>query len=328
MADPIHQFQINKIFTVGHIGGQEIAFTNSSAFMFAAVAVITLLMVGGSAARALIPGRFQSLAELSYEFVSDTLRSSVGEEGMKFFPLVFTLFMFILTANLIGIIPYTFTVTSHLIVTLALAMTVFLTVLLYGLYKNGFKFFKLFVPHGIPIYILPLIVVIEVISFLSRPVSHSVRLFANMLAGHITLKVFAGFVVSLSAAGFLGTVSRRCRPPPSGSRSWINGLALVCSGSVLSANSIRLLTPSWSASASAGLLPGSASPKWVSSHSSRMPLPLASGFTCWKFAVTVFAASMATVVEALLASVMPVPVQLTNCHPLAGVAVIGWALPV
>jgi F-type H+-transporting ATPase subunit a len=204
MADPIHQFQINKIFTVGHIGGQEIAFTNSSAFMFATVAVITFLMVGGSAARALIPGRFQSLAELSYEFVSDTLRSSVGEEGMKFFPLVFTLFMFILTANLIGIIPYTFTVTSHLIVTLALAMTVFLTVLLYGLYKNGFKFFKLFVPHGIPIYILPLIVVIEVISFLSRPVSHSVRLFANMLAGHITLKVFAGFVTGLGALGAVG----------------------------------------------------------------------------------------------------------------------------
>lgn len=204
MADPIHQFQINKIFTVGHIGGQEIAFTNSSAYMFAAVAVITILMIGGSAARALIPGRFQSLAELSYEFVSDTLRSSVGEEGMKFFPLVFTLFMFILTANLIGIIPYTFTVTSHLIVTLALAMTVFLTVLLYGLYKNGFKFFKLFVPHGIPIYILPLIVVIEVISFLSRPVSHSVRLFANMLAGHITLKVFAGFVTGLGALGAVG----------------------------------------------------------------------------------------------------------------------------
>ncbi|TAK48489.1 MAG: F0F1 ATP synthase subunit A [Xanthobacteraceae bacterium] len=204
MADPIHQFQINKIFTVGHIGGHEIAFTNSSAFMFAIVAIITLLMLGGSAARSVIPGRMQSLAELSYEFVSDTLRSSVGEEGMKFFPLVFTLFMFVLTANLIGIIPYTFTVTSHIIVTLALALTVFLTVLLYGLYKNGLKFFKLFVPHGIPIYILPLIVVIEVISFLSRPVSHSVRLFANMLAGHITLKVFASFVAGLGSFGALG----------------------------------------------------------------------------------------------------------------------------
>jgi len=204
MADPIHQFEIHKIFTLGHIGNQEIAFTNSSAYMFGAVAIVSLLMIGGSAGRQLIPGRIQSLAELTYEFVRNTLRSSVGEEGMKFFPFVFSVFMFILTANLIGIIPYTFTVTSHIIVTLALALMVFFTVLLYGIYKNGLGFFKLFVPHGIPIYILPLIVVIEVISFLSRPVSHSVRLFANMLAGHITLKVFAGFVASLSALGVVG----------------------------------------------------------------------------------------------------------------------------
>jgi F-type H+-transporting ATPase subunit a len=204
MADPIHQFEIQKIFTLGHIGNQEIAFTNSSAYMFGAVAVISLLMLGGSAGRHLIPTRFQSMAELSYEFVANTLKSSIGEEGMRFFPLVFSLFMFILTANMIGIIPYTFTTTSHLIVTVALALLVFLTVFIYGIYKNGLKFFKLFVPHGIPIYILPLIMVIEVISFLSRPVSHSVRLFANMLAGHITLKVFAGFVTSLSALGAVG----------------------------------------------------------------------------------------------------------------------------
>jgi F-type H+-transporting ATPase subunit a len=204
MADPIHQFEIQKIFTLGHIGNQEIAFTNSSAYMFGAVAVISILMLGGSAGRHLVPTRFQSMAELSYEFVANTLKSSIGEEGMRFFPLVFSLFMFILTANMIGIIPYTFTTTSHLIVTVALALLVFLTVFIYGLYKNGLKFFKLFVPHGIPLYILPLIMVIEVISFLSRPVSHSVRLFANMLAGHITLKVFAGFVTSLSALGAVG----------------------------------------------------------------------------------------------------------------------------
>lgn len=204
MADPIHQFEIHKIFTLGHIGNQEIAFTNSSAYMFGAVAVVSILMLGGSAGRHLIPTRFQSMAELSHEFVANTLKSSIGEEGMRFFPLVFSLFMFILTANMIGIIPYTFTTTSHLIVTVALALLVFLTVFIYGLYKNGLKFFKLFVPHGIPIYILPLIMVIEVISFLSRPVSHSVRLFANMLAGHITLKVFAGFVTSLSALGAVG----------------------------------------------------------------------------------------------------------------------------
>ncbi|MDB5485338.1 MAG: atpB [Tardiphaga sp.] len=204
MADPIHQFEIQKIFSLGHIGNQEIAFTNSSAYMLGAVGIIGLLMIGGSAGKRLVPDRMQSVAELSYEFVANTMRSSIGEEGMKFFPFVFSLFMFVLTANLIGIIPYTFTVTSHLIVTLALALMVFLTVLIYGIYKNGLGFFKLFVPHGIPIYILPLIMVIEIISFLSRPVSHSVRLFANMLAGHITLKVFAGFVTSLSALGALG----------------------------------------------------------------------------------------------------------------------------
>lgn len=205
MADsPIEQFEIHKIFSLGHIGGQEIAFTNSSAYMLVAVAAISVLMIGGSAGRRLIPTRFQSLAELTYEFVGNTLRQSVGDEGMKFFPLVFSIFTFVLVANLIGIIPFTFAVTSHLIITIALALIVFLTVFLYGLYKNGLKFFKLFVPSGIPGYILPLIVVIEVISFLSRPVSHSVRLFANILAGHITLKVFAGFVAGLGALGAVG----------------------------------------------------------------------------------------------------------------------------
>ncbi|QWG24029.1 F0F1 ATP synthase subunit A [Bradyrhizobium sediminis] len=203
-ADPIHQFQITKLFTIGHIGGQEIAFTNSSAYMFLSVAVISLLMIG--AGRQLVPGRFQSVAEISYEFVASTIRSTAGSEGMKFFPLVFSLFMFIAVSNLIGIIPYTFTVSSHLIVTVALALLVFFIVLFYGLYKNGLKFFKLFVPSGVPIYILPLVVFIEVISFFLKPVSHSVRLFANMLAGHIALKVFASFVGMLGAMGILGWV--------------------------------------------------------------------------------------------------------------------------
>lgn len=201
-ADPIHQFQITKLFTIGHIGGQEIAFTNSSAYMFLSVAVISVLMLG--AGRQLVPGRFQSIAEISYEFVANTIRSTAGSEGMKFFPLVFSLFMFIAVSNLIGIIPYTFTVSSHLIVTVALALLVFFIVLFYGLYKNGLKFFKLFVPSGVPIYILPLVVFIEVISFFLKPVSHSVRLFANMLAGHIALKVFASFVGMLGALGVLG----------------------------------------------------------------------------------------------------------------------------
>ncbi len=146
----------------------------------------------------------QSLAELSYEFVATTIRSTAGSEGMRFFPLVFSLFMFILVANLIGLIPYTFTVTSHIIITVSLALLVFLTVMIYGFAKNGLKFFKLFVPSGIPIFVLPLVVFIEVFSFFLRPISHSVRLFANMLAGHIALKVFASFI-GLLAAG-LGVV--------------------------------------------------------------------------------------------------------------------------
>src|SRR5215212_7946112 len=203
-ADPIHQFEITKLFTIGHIGGHEIAFTNSSAYMFVAVAVISLLMLGTG--RQLIPGRMQSVAEISYEFVASTIRSTAGSEGMKFFPLIFSLFMFICVSNLVGIIPYTFTVSSHLIVTAALALLVFFTVLIYGFYKNGLKFFKLFVPSGVPIYIMPLVVFIEVISFFLRPVSHSVRLFANMLAGHIALKVFASFIAMLGALGFVGVI--------------------------------------------------------------------------------------------------------------------------
>jgi F-type H+-transporting ATPase subunit a len=203
-ADPIHQFEINKIFTIGKVGLQEIAFTNSAIFMLIAVAGIALVMIGMTRSRALVPGRLQSLAEISYEFVADTLKNTAGQEGMKFFPFVFTIFMFVLFVNIIGLLPYSFTVTSHIIVTAALALLVFFTVIVYGFYKNGLRFFKLFVPSGVPIYILPLIVLIEVMSFLSRPISHSVRLFANMLAGHITLKVFAGFVTMLGAAGLLG----------------------------------------------------------------------------------------------------------------------------
>ncbi len=202
MIDPIHQFNIDKIFTIGHIGNQEIAFTNSSAYMFGTVALISLLMIGTG--RRLVPGRLQSMAEISYEFVANTIRTSAGPEGMKFFPLVFSIFMFICVSNIVGIIPYAFTISSHIIVTAALALLVFFTVLVYGFYRNGLKFFKLFVPSGIPIVILPLVVMIEIISFLSRPISHSVRLFANMLAGHITLKVFASFVTMLGAMGIAG----------------------------------------------------------------------------------------------------------------------------
>jgi F-type H+-transporting ATPase subunit a len=204
--DPIHQFQIKNLLTFGHIGGTEIAFTNSALFMLIAIAVIAALTIGATSSRALVPGRMQSVAEMSYEFVADTLRTTAGSEGLKFFPLVFSLFMFILVVNVIGLIPYMFTVTSHIIITASLALLVFLTVIVYGFAKHGLHFFRLFVPSGIPIYILPLVTFIEVLSFLSRPISHSVRLFANMLAGHITLKVFGGFVVMLGGLGFLGSL--------------------------------------------------------------------------------------------------------------------------
>jgi F-type H+-transporting ATPase subunit a len=208
--DPIHQFNIENLFKIGQIGDQAIYFTNSSAFMLLAVVLISVLMIGGVAGGQLVPGRFQSMAEITYEFVASTVRSTAGSEGMKFFPLVFSIFMFICVSNLVGVIPYAFTLSSHIIVTAALALLVFFTVLFYGLYKNGLKFFKIFVPSGIPIFILPLVVFIEIFSFFLRPVSHSVRLFANKLAGHIALKVFAGFVallgVSLGAVGWASGV--------------------------------------------------------------------------------------------------------------------------
>jgi F-type H+-transporting ATPase subunit a len=209
--EPIHQFNIEPLFTIGHIGRYTIAFTNSSAYMFLAVALISILMIAGVSGRQLVPGRFQSMAEITYEFVASTVRSTAGSEGMRFFPLVFSLFMFICVSNLVGVIPYAFTLSSHIIITATLALLVFFTVLVYGFYKNGLKFFNIFVPSGIPIFILPLVVFIEVFSFLLRPVSHSVRLFANMLAGHIALKVFAGFVallgVSLGAIGWVGGIA-------------------------------------------------------------------------------------------------------------------------
>ena len=202
MADPIHQFQIKPLLPLG--GDIHLDFTNSSFYMLLAVGITGALMLGATASRRIVPSRIQSVAELAYEFVADTIRNTIGEGGMKFFPLVFSLFMFILVSNVVGLIPYQFTGMSHIIVTAALALLVFFTVIIYGFWKNGLHFFNLFVPKGIPIYILPLIVFIEVLSFLSRPISHSVRLFANMLAGHITLFVFASFVTMLGGLGVLG----------------------------------------------------------------------------------------------------------------------------
>ena len=202
-VDPIHQFQIHPIIPL-HIGGYDVSFTNSSLFMVVTIVLASAFLYWSTASRALIPGRLQSVSEMAYEFVGNMLRDAAGKQGMQFFPLVFSLFMFVLVANLIGLFPYFFTVTSHIIVTFTLAILVIGTVVVYGFAKHGLGFLKLFVPHGVPGLLLPLVVAIEVISFVSRPVSLSVRLFANMLAGHITLKVFSGFVVSLSALGAVG----------------------------------------------------------------------------------------------------------------------------
>jgi len=212
-TNPIKQFEVHEVFQFEAFG-LNLAFTNSSFFMVLTTLMTIVLFTVAMGSRATVPNRAQSVAEIIYGFVADMLRSTAGSEGLRFFPFVFTLFTFILVANMLGMFPYfpapgwhSFTITSHIIVTVALAMAVWLTVLVYGVFKNGFGFLKLFKPSGVPGYILPFVVLIEVISFLSRPVSHSVRLFANMLAGHILLKVFAGFIVmlagALGAAGYL-----------------------------------------------------------------------------------------------------------------------------
>lgn len=209
--DPIHQFVIQDIFTFGTLGGDgtadsgiKLAFTNSSLFMVLTTVAIAAYLMLATSGRSLVPNRWQLSAEMLYEFVANMVRSNAGTEGMKFFPFVFSLFAFILFGNMFGMVPYFFTFTSHIIVTFALSMLVMTVVVVYGFVKNGPKFLKLFVPSGVPGYIIPIVTPIEVISFLSRPVSLSVRLFGNMLAGHITLKVFTGFVVSLGSLGFLG----------------------------------------------------------------------------------------------------------------------------
>ncbi|MGG6892357.1 F0F1 ATP synthase subunit A [Rhizobium sp. BR 315] len=200
---PIHQFLIYKIVPI-EIDGIDFSFTNASLFMVAAAVISAGFLYFATFSRSVIPTRTQSVAEMSYEFVESMLREGAGTEGMKFFPMVFCLFIFVLTANMIGMFPYFYTVTSQIIVTFALALFVVLTVIIYGFRKHGLGFLNLFVPHGVPAILLPLVVTIEIISFLSRPISLSVRLFANMLAGHITIKVFAGFVASLGALGVFG----------------------------------------------------------------------------------------------------------------------------
>ncbi len=197
---PMQQFEIKRLIPI-ELFGYDVSFTNSSLFMVIALAIIPLFYLIAMNRRALVPGRLQSTAELSYEFIANMVRDIVGEGGMKYFPWIFTIFMFILVLNLLGLVPYSFTVTSHIIVTFALAAMVWLIITGIGFMNHGIGFLKLFVPDGVPWWLLPIIVVIELISYLIRPISHSVRLFANMMAGHAMLKVFAGFVIGLGLLG-------------------------------------------------------------------------------------------------------------------------------
>jgi F-type H+-transporting ATPase subunit a len=198
--DPMHQFEIKRHIPI-ELFGIDFSFTNSALWMLIAIALISFLLIYGMRERALVPGRMQSLAELSYEFVANMVRENTGREGMQYFPFIFSLFMFILFLNILGLVPYSFTVTSHIIVTFAMALVVFLFVIVVGFVKNGPGFLKLFVPSGVPVVMLPFISVLEVFSFFIRPISLSVRLFANMMAGHMMLKVFAAFVVGLGLIG-------------------------------------------------------------------------------------------------------------------------------
>ena len=200
--DPIHQFALHPVVSI-QVAGHDVSLTNSGLYMLLAVALACLLVALGARGGSGVPGRMQAMAEMAYEFIAGMVRSAAGEAGMRFFPLVFCIFFFIVICNLIGIIPYSFTVTSQIIVTAAFALLVFFTVVIVGIKDHGLQFFKVFVPPDVPIYILPLVVAIEVFSFFVRPVSHSVRLFANMLAGHITLNVFGSFVVMLLGASAL-----------------------------------------------------------------------------------------------------------------------------
>ena len=200
MADPIHQFEIKELIPL-ELFEINISFTNSSLFMSLAIISIILLLLISIKNQSLIPSRLQSISEIFYEFIANMISDNIGEKGHKFFPLIFTLFAFILFGNMLGMLPYGFTFTSHIIVTFVLAICIFLFVTLLGIFIHGFKFFGLFVPKGVPMLMLPLMIPIEIISYLSRPISLSVRLFANMMAGHTMLKIFASFIVPLGIFG-------------------------------------------------------------------------------------------------------------------------------
>ena len=200
-TNPMHQFNVYRIGPEIKIDQIDISFTNARLFMIFSCISILLIFNLGSSKRNVIPNKIQLLTELSYTFISKMISDTAGSKGKPYFGFVFSLFMFVLFCNMLGMLPYAFTVTSHIIVTFVLAAFIFIGVTVIGFTKHGFGYLKLFIPSGVPIVLLPLIVVIEIISYLSRPISLSVRLFANMMAGHTMMKVFGGFVISLGIVG-------------------------------------------------------------------------------------------------------------------------------
>ena len=200
-TNPMQQFNVHKIGPEIKFGGIDLSFTNSSLFMVLSLIIISVFLYFGTKEKKIIPNKIQLIAEMFYNFIAKMISDTAGSKAKPYFPFIFSLFMFVLICNMIGMLPYSFTVTSHIIVTLIMALFIFIAVTIIGFAKHGFKYLSLFVPKGVPVVLLPLITVIEIISYLSRPVSLSVRLFANMMAGHTMLKVFGSFVVSLGILG-------------------------------------------------------------------------------------------------------------------------------
>ena len=205
-SNPMQQFSVHKIGPEIKIGGIDLSFTNASLFMLLSAVTVCLVLALGTKNKKIIPNKLQLIAELFYTFVAKMISDTAGSKAKPYFPFIFSLFMFVLFCNMVGMLPYSFTVTSHIIVTLIMALFIFIAVTIIGFIKHGFKYLSIFVPSGVPAVLLPLITIIEIISYLSRPVSLSVRLFANMMAGHTMMKVFGGFVISLGIVGGLSLI--------------------------------------------------------------------------------------------------------------------------
>ena len=200
-ANPMVQFNVYRIGPEIKFGNIDLSFTNASLFMLISASIITIFLYFSTKNKRLVPSKIQLISELLYNFVAKMISDTAGSKAKPYFPFIFSLFVFILVCNMVGMLPYSFTVTSHIIVTLVMALFIFIAVTIIGFLKHGLKYLSIFVPSGVPVVLLPLITIIEIISYLSRPVSLSVRLFANMMAGHTMLKVFGGFVISLGLVG-------------------------------------------------------------------------------------------------------------------------------